>query len=274
MKIVRSLITHPALNSLVPVLLELDSAALCLMHRKSSKAGIANLGRGECYGADQTLSAIRSSGKSRNIEGERRRLLLRKSLLTPAGPFDAGITIAAACAISKSPRQAALLASLVKAFGSKCIVELGTNVGISSAYLASATAGRVVTLEASSARAELARELHANLGIKNVEYVAGLFEDTLHKVLAAMPEVDFAFVDGHHEYEPTLHYFNLIADHAQPGAVFVFDDIRWSEGMNKAWTQLQADERFGLVVDFWTMGVGVLRADERSRIVTEPITCY
>lgn len=220
------------------------------------------------------LAALRAVSVNREIERERARLLARRTLLCSGWPFDEGITISAACAVSKTPRQAAILASIVKEFAPRHAVELGTNVGISSSYIASAMKGSLVTLEASPSRQALSKEVHANLGISNVEYVLGLFQDTLDGVLEKLQGVDFAFIDGHHEYQPTLDYFEQIVKRAKPGAVFVFDDIRWSDGMWKAWSELKDDERFGLVADFWTMGVCVLRSGSEPRVVTEPITCY
>ena len=42
-----------------------------------------------------------------------------------------------------------------------------------------------------------------------------------------------------------------------PDAVFVFDDIRWSDGMKKAWDELTEDIRLGLIVDFYRFGLCV-----------------
>ncbi|MGH8270875.1 MAG: O-methyltransferase [Gammaproteobacteria bacterium] len=219
-------------------------------------------------------AAIKAASVVRNIEVERSRLLSRTNSLGNTGPDDKGVTVAVACAISKSPKQAALLSSIAGMFAPRYAIELGTNVGISSAYIAPVIDGTLVTLEVSHARLALAREIHGNLGISNVKYVVGLFENTLSGVLENMPAVNFAFIDGHHQYQPTIDYFGRIVSHAEPGAVFVFDDIRLTDGMKKAWSELRADERFGLVVDFWTFGVCVLRADNEPRVVTEPITCY
>lgn len=214
------------------------------------------------------------------IEEVRRQLLGRTERLVDAslgepGLYDAESTIAEAVSVSKPPRPARLLFHVVRAFRPGTVLELGTNVGISAAYLASALRangddGRVVTLESSPYRLRLARELHAGLGLTNVAYVEGLFTDSLGPALDRIGSVDVAFIDGHHQYEPTLSYVDTIWAHATPGALFVFDDIRWSDGMRRAWAALQADERFALTVDVGTMGMCVGRVDgvpgrQRSR---------
>jgi predicted O-methyltransferase YrrM len=145
------------------------------------------------------------------------------------------------------------------------VIELGTNVGISSAYLAaglvcSGVEGRVLTLDSSAYRQRLARQVHDAAGLSNVSYAQGLFVDTLAPSLRELGEVDLAFIDGHHLYQPTLDYFEQILAYAAPDAVLVFDDIHWSDEMKAAWDRLRSDERLGLTVDLETIGLGVPRA--------------
>jgi predicted O-methyltransferase YrrM len=155
-----------------------------------------------------------------------------------------------------------MLYALVRVYRPRLILELGTNVGISSSYLASAQqfnggSGRLITCEASPNRIRLARHNHRSLGLTNTEIVEGLFSDTLDSVLESCGEIDFAFIDGHHQYQPTLDYFDKIYSHSSLNAVFVFDDIRWSEGMTRAWNEIVADRRLEVCFDLTKWGLGV-----------------
>ncbi len=212
------------------------------------------------------------------IEAARQRLLQRKEPLAdgslPVGPYDDGVTVAAACGASKPKKSALFLYHLARELQPDLVIELGTNVGISSAYLASALRkngkGRLVTLEASPYRIRCAKEVHASVGLKNVTYVQGLFADTLAPTLREIGAVDFAFIDGHHQYQPTLDYFQVIHAHAARNATYVFDDIRWSEGMLRAWKEIQRDDRLTIAADFHTVGVCVAAGDEARRRYTSP----
>ena len=42
--------------------------------------------------------------------------------------------------------------------------------------------------------------------------------------------MDLACIDGHHQYQPPLDYFEALWRYSRQTAIFVFDDIRWSEG--------------------------------------------
>lgn len=204
------------------------------------------------------------------IERERRQMLKDDGPLIDGseaepGLYDKGQTIGAATKVSRSPRGALLLYQFIREFKPQLVVELGTNVGISAAYQAAAlndnaNGGRLVTLEASPYRLRLAKSLHAKLGLENITYVQGLFSDTLQAALAEHGQVDLAYIDGHHQYQPTLDYFDALWRSSRQTAIFVFDDIRWSEGMLRAWTQLRADPRLDITVDLGSIGLGIRAA--------------
>jgi predicted O-methyltransferase YrrM len=218
----------------------------------------------------------------KKIEAERDRLLNQHAPLVDGslgngGLYDREVTISAACKVSKSSNQCLLLYKLVRIFQPQTVIELGTNVGISSAFQAAALSvngkeGRLITLEASPYRLKLAKELHQAVGLKNVSYVKGLFSETLSSVLNEIGSVDCAFIDGHHKYLPTMEYLNAIWKHAKPSTLFIFDDIRWSEGMERAWSEIQKDHRFEIAVDLNSMGICIASQDlDRMPYATRPI---
>lgn len=207
------------------------------------------------------------------IEKERAAMLARgepldDGSLGSAGPYDAGVSVAAACGVSKPPNAARLMYQLVRELRPQQAIELGTNVGVSSAYQAAGLqtngSGRLVTLEASPYRLRLARELHARIGLRSIDHRQGLFSETLDDVVAEFGPFDFAFIDGHHQYAPTLDYFERIWRCSHDEALFVFDDIRWSEGMERAWTEIRADPRVRLALDLNTLGICVVGREPQA----------
>jgi predicted O-methyltransferase YrrM len=159
---------------------------------------------------------------------------------------------------SKSYRWCLFLFQLIRAFRPGSCLELGTSVGISASYQGAALSlnrqGSLVTLEGSPPLARIAQEGFEELGLTNVSVVTGPFEETLDGVLGDQAPIDFAFIDGNHVKEATIHYFEKVCAVASPSAILIFDDIRWSDGMKAAWRSISNDARVDLAVDLGALG--------------------
>jgi predicted O-methyltransferase YrrM len=211
----------------------------------------------------------------KRIEVERKRLLgnnepLNDGSFGEGGLYDKNTSISLVCSKGCKPPKLLMLYLLTRTIKPQTVIELGTNVGISSAYIGmalkvNAQNGTITTLEASPYRLRLAKEVHHNLGIDNISYVEGLFQDTLSASLTDLGSVDLAFIDGDHKYQSTLDYFEEILRFSNPDTVFVFDDIRWSDEMERAWSRIQSDDRLGIKVDLFKIGICVRGQQEVSR---------
>jgi predicted O-methyltransferase YrrM len=165
---------------------------------------------------------------------------------------------------AKPPHLAQLLFRLVNYFRPATILELGTSLGLTTAYLAAADSRHpVITFEGCPNVAAVARETFAALSIGNVRIVEGNIDDTLAPTLAALGKpVDFAFFDGNHRYEPTLRYFELCLAHRIDESVFVFDDIHWSEEMERAWEAIKIHPDVTVTVDLFYVGLVFFRKNQ------------
>ena len=165
---------------------------------------------------------------------------------------------------AKPPRLAQLLFRLVNYFRPSTILELGTSLGLTTAYLAAADSHhRVVTFEGCPNVAATARETFAALQLSNVAIVEGNIDHTLVPALLALnAPVDFAFFDGNHRYEPTLRYFELCLAHRTDESVFVFDDIHWSAEMEQAWEVIKVHPEVTLTVDLFYIGLVFFRKNQ------------
>jgi predicted O-methyltransferase YrrM len=164
---------------------------------------------------------------------------------------------------SVSPQWAFVLFMLVRRLEPASCLELGTCLGISAAYQGAALelngSGRLVTLEAGSARAALAERNLAEVGVRRATVRVGCFQDTLEPTIRGLAPIGYAFVDGHHERDATIQYFEQLLRHASENAVLVFDDITWSPGMRDAWATIRNDRRVKLWTDLTRFGICVVR---------------
>ncbi len=160
------------------------------------------------------------------------------------------------------PKRSALaLARWVKYYKPVNILELGTSLGITTAYLASAhPQARVWTLEGASAIAQRARNVWQALNIHSIQCVGGNMDETLRPVLNTMKRVDFVLMDGNHRYQPTLDYFHQLLPHLHSDSLVVLDDIHWSEEMQCAWRDIIAMPQVTTSVDFFHFGLLYFKA--------------
>ena len=152
--------------------------------------------------------------------------------------------------------------------GARNALELGTAYGVSAAFQAAAIAtnggGRFTTIEGDPEQAQIAEANLAELGL-DVSIVVGRFQDVLFEVLDELAPTDYVFIDGHHERDATIAYFEQILTALDEGAIVVFDDISWSDGMRDAWGVVSQHPRVAVAVDLIAIGVCVVRAEPAER---------
>lgn len=163
---------------------------------------------------------------------------------------------------AKPKKFGQLLYRMVQFYKPQTILELGTSLGITSAYLALGNPqGRLITLEGAPAIATAAQHNFTRLQLQNTEQVVGPFENTLDNVLAKNTPIDFAFLDGNHRLQPTLDYFEQLLPHIHNDTILVFDDIHWSLEMEEAWQQITAHEAVRCSIDLFFVGVVLFRKE-------------
>jgi predicted O-methyltransferase YrrM len=178
---------------------------------------------------------------------------------------------------AKPRKLGQLLFRIARHYQPRVMLELGTSLGLSAAYLASGAekgggsiqgglaAGandlKLLTIEGSAAIAAVAEANFRSLGLESIELVRGPFDDMLPGVLDRIGSIDLAFVDGNHRREPTLRYFHLLIARASPSAVLIFDDIHWSAEMEGAWELIRRDPRVLLTIDLFFIGLVFLREE-------------
>lgn len=139
------------------------------------------------------------------------------------------------------------------------IIELGTGLGISTTYLASGFPVAIVkTIEGSKNKSEFAEAELNKLGIKNVQYIRGRFDELLTK-LKIVHGSGLIFIDGNHNYESTIRYFKHFRDQAGEETIIIFDDINWSEEMSRAWKEIVNDRKVMFSIDLFFFGIVFFR---------------
>jgi len=156
-------------------------------------------------------------------------------------------------------KQLELLYRLARYFKPENILEFGTSVGISAAYLSKGyPPAKIITMEGSMGLTTIANETFEKHGL-NVQVEVGEFEAILEQIIQRVDKLDMVFFDGNHRKKPTLRYFNKCMERVHDNSVFMFDDIHWSRGMNKAWEKIKKDKRVTITIDLYWIGLVFFR---------------
>lgn len=202
------------------------------------------------------------------IEKERRKLLADNRLITLTD-LGAGsqygnrkqrkVSAIAANAL-KSPKLAQLIYRLSRNFQPATVLELGTCLGITTAYLARANpAARIITIEGCPETAAIAREGFVSSGINTIESLTGNFDEILPGLLKELPALDLLFIDGNHRKTATLNYFEWSLPSLHEHSLLIFDDIHWSEGMEEAWETIKRHPAVTVTADLFFIGLVFFR---------------
>lgn len=220
---------------------------------------------------DVVLKQANSTSSAYLIENCRKKLVKDKSIVN-VNDLGAGslVTSSAARAVKeiarhslKNKKYAGLMYRLVEYFKPETILELGTSLGITTSYMAVANRNsKIISIEGSEAIARIAINNFVNLNITNVEVVIGSFDEKINDCVGNLKKLDFVFIDGNHREYATLTYFEQCLRASHNDTVFVFDDIRWSNGMMDAWEKIKNHKEVTVTADLFFMGLVFIRKDQ------------
>jgi predicted O-methyltransferase YrrM len=166
---------------------------------------------------------------------------------------------------SKPAKYGKLLFRLADHFQPGTILELGTSLGISTLYLASARRkAKMISIEGCPQTAAIAQQNFHKMKLDNIQLMTGNFDDILPSALQKLGKVDLAFFDGNHRKVPTLKYFNEVLPYTHNDTVLIFDDIHWSEEMSEAWEAIKAHPSVHVTIDLFMMGIVFFRSEQRE----------
>ncbi len=149
-----------------------------------------------------------------------------------------------------------LLSSLAPRFGYPSILELGTNFGISTMYMAASCPGSTVyTIEGCSECSAVASENFREAGLSNIIQITGSFDNAISEVISKNIRPGLIFIDGNHRKDPTVSYFSRLSKEIGGEVVFVIDDIHYSKEMSQAWETIKYSENVSATIDIFRMGI-------------------
>ncbi|HZK68518.1 MAG TPA: class I SAM-dependent methyltransferase [Paludibacter sp.] len=162
----------------------------------------------------------------------------------------------------KPTKHSQLLFRIANYIKARNVLELGTSLGITTAYLGSVSPHvKCVTLEGCPEIASVASENFRKLRLENIELVVGNIDSTLPSALDRMPQLDMVFIDANHYSNAMLQYFELCLPKIHKSTIVIVDDIYWSSDMEKAWKTIKDHPQVTSSIDLFYMGIVFFNAD-------------
>lgn len=163
-------------------------------------------------------------------------------------------------------KQAEFLYRLLNKFNPKTVVELGTSVGLTTMYLSKAIPkSTIYTIEGCPNLFQFSKNKFNEQQLNNIQSINGNFNVELPKLLKNIEQLDFLYIDGNHAYEPTIDYFKQALQKKNVNSIFVFDDINWSDDMQRAWKEICENKEVALSIDFFFFGIVFFRTEQKQK---------
>jgi predicted O-methyltransferase YrrM len=151
-----------------------------------------------------------------------------------------------------------LLFKLAQYFSSKNILELGTSLGLATAAVSLGNPeANITTVEGCPNTAKKANETFQHFQLSNIHLHTSTFETFFSENTKEL--YDLVFIDGNHNKEKTLEYFETLLKNASEKSIFIFDDIYWSTPMTEAWQQISNHPKVTVSIDTFQWGLVFFR---------------
>ena len=160
-----------------------------------------------------------------------------------------------------------LLFRLCRYFKPEKVLELGTSVGLGTASIAiSKVSKHINTVEGCPNTSTIAQQFFNNFNLSNIKLHPSTFEDFFRR--NSTEKYDLVYIDGNHDKENTLRYFEIILDKIHNNSVLIFDDIYWSSAMTEAWIEIIQHPKVTVSIDTFYWGIVFFRKEQAKEDFT------
>ena len=162
-----------------------------------------------------------------------------------------------------TPTRAKLLYRLMKYLNIEKTLELGTSMGIGTYTMCLANPdGTVTSIEGCPNISNFSGRFLQNQGVKNFDLLIGDFGQILKTL--DHDYFDLIFIDGNHDMQATIDYFNTLLPKTHNDTVMIFDDINWSNGMRDAWAHIANHSKVTVSIDTFFWGIAFFRKEQEK----------
>lgn len=145
----------------------------------------------------------------------------------------------------------------------KCrnLLELGTSLGLATYAMSLGNSeARITTVEGCPNISAFTRSAFEELNLSTISLVNQEFGAAIKNL--DRTSFDLIFIDGNHQKEATLHYFESLLPYTHNDTVMIFDDIYWSKHMTEAWKKIIKHPKVTVSIDTFHWGLIFFRKEQ------------
>ena len=158
-------------------------------------------------------------------------------------------------------KRAQLLYRLSKYFKPNSVLELGTSLGMATSALSLGNPdATITTIEGCPETASIAKQQFNDFNFNNINLIVNNFNDELETL--QKQKFDLIYIDGNHQKEATLNYFNSLLETVNNNSLIILDDIHWSKGMTEAWETIKLNKKVTVTIDTFFWGFVFFRKEQ------------
>ncbi|NNE13569.1 MAG: class I SAM-dependent methyltransferase [Saprospiraceae bacterium] len=154
-----------------------------------------------------------------------------------------------------------LLYRFASYFKPNSILELGSSMGIATHAMSLARPNAsIISIEGCPNITEFTSNQLKSHGCSNVMLINNEFSEGIENL--SQEYFDLMYIDGNHQKEATLKYFELLLEKSHNDSIMIFDDIYWSKGMTEAWDIIVSHPRVTVSIDTFFWGIVFFRKEQ------------
>jgi len=154
-----------------------------------------------------------------------------------------------------------LLFRLVRFFNFDSMLELGTSLGLATTAMTLGNpAASLSSVEGCPNTAGKANYYFDHFNLKNIQVSISSFDKFLMNKNSEKWQL--VYIDGNHNKEKTLTYFEILLKQKTNDSIFIFDDIYWSREMTEAWQAISTHRDVTVSIDTFYWGLVFFRKEQ------------
>jgi len=162
-------------------------------------------------------------------------------------------------------KNAELLFRISKYFQPEKVLEIGTSLGLATSALTLGNKNsEIITLEGCAETSKVAQQQFKKFGLTNIDPIITEFTDYLNSPNLKSEIINLIYIDGNHQKEATLQYFDLLLPTITNDTVWIFDDIHWSSDMESAWKTIKKNPKVTVTIDTFQWGFVFFRREQKK----------